>query len=68
MNQSSKDPALKVLMKRGMDFKTVTGKRSRAQPRVNFLEKWGHQRFLAQVIGLRELMGKGSGKLRQGDK
>lgn len=50
-------------MTRGMDFKTVTGKKSRAQPRVIFLEKWGHQRVLAQVTGLRELMGKGVGKL-----
>lgn len=32
-------------MKRAIDFKTVPGKKSRAQPRVIFLEKWGHQSF-----------------------
>lgn len=32
-------------MKRATDFKMVPGKKSRTQPRMIFLEKWGHQRF-----------------------
>lgn len=55
-------------MKRAIDFKTVPGKKSRAQPRVIFLEKWGHQRFPGISVSLRELKGKGVGKPQQGDK